>query len=129
MKFVGKALLIILLFGVITFCPIASFRFIEIESTITLLIFSFLFGSITFQLNGAVSRKLGLLAVGNIFGLFWNFIFDYFASAASLIFGEIFDAFYLMVFPLLNMLWIVSFWSLSMAYLSRIQSVGARLTP
>ena len=126
MKFVGKALLIIFLSGIIGFCPIASFRFIEIESTIILLIFSVLFGSITFHLNGTVSRKIGLLAVGNLLGLFWNLVFFHFASAGALAFGEVFDAFYVMVFPFLNMLWIVSFWSISMAYFSKARNIGGR---
>jgi hypothetical protein len=126
MKFVGKAMLFIFLFGVIAFCPIASFRFIEIESTIILLIFSFLFGSIIFQLNGTARRKIGLLAAGNLLGLFWNLVFYNFAVAGTLAFGKIFDAFYVIVFPFLNMLWIVSFWSLSMAYFSKTRIINGR---
>ena len=117
-----KALSLILLFGIVTFCLIASFRFIEVKSTLTLLIFSFLFGSITFLLDGAFGRKIGLLAVGNLLGLFWNFIFHSFSSAGSLAFGKVFEVVYLMIFPFLNMLWIISFWSLSMAYLSKTNS-------
>jgi hypothetical protein len=121
MKFVGKALLFFSLLGVITFCLFASFCFINVESTITLLIFSFLFGTITSQLNGTVIRKIGLLAVGNILGLFWNLVFYQFASVGTSAFGEIFEIFYVMIFPFLNMLWIVSFWSLSMGYFSKVQ--------
>jgi hypothetical protein len=128
MKFLGQALLVILLLGVTTFCPIVSFRFIEIESTITLLIFSVVFGSITFQLNGTVNRKIGLLAVGNLLGLFWNLVFYNFSSAGTLAFGRVFESFYVMVFPFLNMLWIISFWSLSMAYLSKTTNSDQRIT-
>jgi hypothetical protein len=87
----------------------------------TFLIFSFLFGTITSQLNGTVIRKIGLLAVGNILGLFWNLVFYHFASVGTSAFGEIFEIFYVMIFPFLNMLWIVSFWSLSMGYFSKVQ--------
>jgi hypothetical protein len=126
MRFVGKAILFIFLLGVIAFCPIASFRFIEIESTIILLIFSFLFGSIIFQLNGTAQRKIGLLAAGNLLGLFWNLVFYNFAAAGTLVFGKIFDTFYIIAFPFLNMLWIVSFWSLSMAYFSKTRIIDRR---
>jgi len=54
----------------IILCLIVSYRFVNLQSTATLLIFNALFVSLTFQLNGKFNRKLGLLALGNIIGLF-----------------------------------------------------------
>ena len=55
--------------------------FINIETTDTLLIFNFLFLSLTFQLNEGLYRKLGMLALGNVVGVFWNFVLYYFDIA------------------------------------------------
>jgi hypothetical protein len=74
MKIESSRLVLGFLLEAIVLCLITSFRFINIESTVTLLIFNLLFLSLTFQLNGALNRKIGMLALGNIIGLFWNFL-------------------------------------------------------
>jgi hypothetical protein len=113
----------------IALCFITSFRFINIESTATLLIFNLLFLSLTFQLNGTLNRKLGMLALGNIVGLFWNFVLYYFAIAGGAVFGETFHVFYAVFYPLLNFAWIVSFWSLSIAVLPNPKKASAEVNP
>jgi hypothetical protein len=101
----------------IILCLIASYRFVNLQSTATLLIFNTLFVSLTFQLNGKLNLKLGLLALGNLMGLFLNFIFSSFVVAGATSFGETFNNFYTFSYPLLNSLWIVTFWSLSLTVL------------
>jgi hypothetical protein len=108
---------------------ITSFRFINIESTVTLLIFNLLFLSLTFQLNGTLNRKIGMLALGNIIGLFWNFALYFFAIAGVTFFGEIFNVFYAVFYPLLNFMWIVSFWSLSLSVLPNSKGMRAEVKP
>jgi hypothetical protein len=115
MKFEGNRLVSGLFLEAIVLCLIASFRFINIESTVTLLFFNFLFIFLTFELNGTLNRKLGMLALGNIIGLFWNFILYFFTIAGIVYFGEVFDGFYAIFRPFLNFMWIISFWSLSLA--------------
>ena len=129
MKFKANRLVLVLFLEVIALCLIVSFRFINIETVIILLIFNFLFTSLIFQLNGALNRKLGMLALGNIIGLFWNFIFHSFAVVGVVYFGEIFGAFYTIFYPLLNLMWIVSFWSLSLAALPNSQNMHAEAKP
>jgi hypothetical protein len=119
----GNSLVSVLSLEAIALCLIASFRFINIESTIMLLIFNFLFASLTFQLNGTLSRKLGMLILGNIIGLSWNFIFYFFEITGTIQFGKTFDAFYTLFNPLLNLMWIVSFWSLCLAALPNIRNL------
>ena len=103
----------------IILCFIASFRLINIQSTVMLLIFNVLFISLAFQLNGTFNRKLCLLASGNIIGLCWNFIFYSFAVIGTVFFGKIFNVLYTVFFPFLSSLWIVAFWSLSLTVLQR----------
>jgi hypothetical protein len=102
----------------IVLCLIASFRLINLESTVTLLIFNLLFTTLIFQLKGAVNRKLSLLALGNIIGLFWSFVFYSLSAAGTSLFGEGFNVVYAIFYPFLNFTWIVSFWSLSLAILT-----------
>ena len=117
MKFKLSHLVLGLFLETIVLCLITSFRFINIESTATLLILNLLFLSLTFQLNGALNRKIGMLALGNIVGLFWNFVLYFFAIAGVMFFGAAFNVFYAVFYPLLNFIWIVSFWSLSLSVL------------
>ena len=129
MKFNANRLVLVLFFEIIALCLIVSFRFVNIETVIILMIFNFLFTSLIFQLNGTLNRKLGMLALGNIIGLFWNFLFNSFAVVGVVYFGEIFGAFYTIFYPLLNLMWIVSFWSLSLAALPHSQNMHAEAKP
>ena len=122
MKFESSRLVLGLFLEAITLCLITSFRFINIESTVTLLIFNLLFLSITFQLNGSLNRKLGMLALGSIVGLFWNFVLHFFAITGITFFGETFNVFHAVFYPFLNFMWIISFWSLSLAFLPKSKS-------
>ena len=122
MKFESNRLFSGLFLEVIALCVIASFRFINIESTIMLLFFNFLFILLTLELNGTLNRKLGMLALGNIIGLFWNFILYFFTIAGITYFGEVFNGFYAIFCPFLNFMWIVSFWSLSLAAFPRLKN-------
>ena len=116
-------LLVLFFLQLIVLSLMASYRFISFESTITLAIFNFLFASLIFQLNGTTSRKFGLLAAGNFVGLFWNFVFLYFSFAGVTYFGNVFNAFYTIIYPFLNLMWIVPFWALSLSALPRMRMV------
>ena len=94
MKFERNRLVIPLFLEAITLCLIISFRFVNIAATATLLIFNLLFLSIAIYLNGTLNRKLGILTLGNITGLFWNLVLNYFAVAGGAFFGEPFNIFY-----------------------------------
>lgn len=100
-------------------CLIASYSFINDESMITLLIFDVLFVSLAFQLNGTLTRKLSLLAAGTALGLFCNLTFVSFSVAGVEYFGQAFNVFYGISFPVLNTLWIVTFWSLTLTALPK----------
>ena len=83
-----------------------------------LLLFDVLFIFFGFQLTGGLNKKLGLLATCNILGLFWSFILNSIAFGGAILFGEVFTGVFRVILPLLSSMWIVSIWSLSLAYLS-----------
>ena len=107
------------LLQIVALCLLASFRFVSLESTITLVVFNFFFASIIFLLNGTINRKLGILAIGNVVGFFWNLVFNYFSVVGTFYFGKSFEAFYTITYPLLNLMWVVPFWSVSMGFLPK----------
>jgi hypothetical protein len=109
----------VLAFQIIGLCLFSSYRFINLESTIILMIFDLFFVSIIFQLVGSAKKKICLLSLGNLLGLFWNLVFYYFSSAGILLLGHGFEIMYVMFYPFLNLVWMVTFWSLSLAALSR----------
>jgi hypothetical protein len=109
----------ILFVELIILCLALSFLLINVETTIMLLIFNFLFVSFTYQLNGTYTRKTGLLAVGNVLGLFCNFIFVSLSTLGSANLGQAFSVFYAISYPIVNTLWIVTFWSLSLTALPK----------
>jgi hypothetical protein len=127
MKFESSRLVLGLFLEAIALCLIICFRFINIASTATLLIFNLFFLSLIIHLNGTLNRKIGILALGNIMGLFWNFVLYYFAIAGVTFFGEPFNVFYTVSYPFLNFMWIVSFWSLSLAVLPKPKSMQAEV--
>jgi hypothetical protein len=127
MKIENSRLVLGLFVETITLCLIVSFSFINIASTATLLIYNLFFLSLIINLNGTLNRKLGILALGNIIGLFWNFVLHYFAIAGATFFGEPFKFFYAVSYPFLNFMWIVSFWSLSLAVLPKPKNTQAKV--
>jgi hypothetical protein len=106
---------------IVALCLISSSLFINTESLITLLVFDFLFLTLTFRLWGTLIGKLGLLALGNAVGLFCNLVFYSIHIVGVAFFGDGFNVFYAISYPILNLLWVVSFWSLSLAALPKPQ--------
>lgn len=105
---------------------IASLQFINIQSTAILIIFNILFFTLISQLDGSLPKKIFVLAIGNIIGFFWNLIFYYFSIAGYDSFGKAFNVFYTLIYPVLNLMWIVPFWSFSLGFLpKRTKSVLA----
>jgi hypothetical protein len=128
-KFASTSLLSALFLTLIALCVIVAFRFINIESTGALLFFNFFFFLLTLELNGTLNRKLGILAMGSTIGLFWNFILYFFNIAGTAYFGETFNVFYPVFSPFLNFMWIISFWSLSIAAFPRPENLHKEAKP
>ncbi len=115
--------------GAIASYMLLSSSFVSNESVYMLIIFNFLFVSLTFPLDGTLTRKIFMLLIGNIIGLFWNYLFSLFAYTVAYYLGESFNTLYIILSPLVNLIWIVSFWSISLTVLtnSKDKKLGLRL--
>ncbi len=114
-----KEVLVATLFVELVFlCLFLAFQFVNLQSTIALIIYNVLFISTLFQLKGSFTRKMLILAVGNVLGVFWNFLFFQFSNLGIEYFGTVFNAIYVLIFPFINITWVVPFWSLSISLLT-----------
>lgn len=102
----------------ITTYMLLSSPHINNESAPTLIIFNFLFVSLIFPLNGALKTKIFMLLIGNVIDLLWSNLFFLFVYASTYYFGEIFNALYVILNPLINIVWIVSFYCISLTVLA-----------
>jgi len=92
-------------------------RFDE-ESVVMLSTFNFLFVFLIFPLDGKLYIKMLMLLVGNVLGYVWNRLFSLFASVVVLPLSPVFSTVYLILSPFLNLIWIVTYWSLSLTVFS-----------
>jgi len=115
--------------GAIASYMLLSSSFVSSESVYMLIIFNFFFVSLTFPLDGTLTRKLSMLLIGNIIGLFWNYLFSLFAYTVAYYLGDFFNTVYIILSPFVNFIWIVSFWSISLTALtnSKDKKQGLRL--
>ncbi len=116
-----EVLAAVFLVEVIGICLIQSYLIINIQTVITILIFNSLFASLIFQLRGNPIKKLSILTLGSLVGFLCNLLFFNFSTAAVQYFGDefsrAFGAFYNLIFPFLNLIWIVPFWSFTLSVL------------
>ena len=108
-----------LLSGIAILCAFLFLSHFNDESIVLMLvIFNFIFVSLVFPLNGRLTLKVTLLLIGDTIGFLWNAIFYAFTHTAVHL-SEVFNVFYTVLNPLLNLVWIVSFWSISLSFLAR----------
>jgi hypothetical protein len=87
------------------------------ESVVMLSTFNFLFVFLIFPLDGKLYTKMLMLLVGNLLGYVWNRLFSFFASVVVPP-DPVFNTLYLILSPFLNLIWIVTYWSLSLTVFS-----------
>jgi len=110
--------------GVIaTYIILLSFYLVNGEAAFMLMVFDFLFLSLVFPLDGSFVKKIALLLIGNVIGLLWNSLFSSFSHVAACYFGEFLNVLYMILNPLLNLIWVVSFWSISLSVLASSKTV------
>lgn len=103
--------------GIIVSCMLSIFVHAGTEPTSMLIIFNILYVFLTFPLDGELTKKLCMLLIGNVICLLWNNLFLLFAVAAAEYFEGSFEALYIILNPFLNLIWVVSFWSISLTIL------------
>jgi hypothetical protein len=87
-------------------------------SVIILLLFNGFFILILSQLYGNISIKASILIVGNLLGTALNILFYAFAQDIHTLFGLPTCVVLTVTYPILNFVWIVPFWSLSLSLFS-----------
>jgi hypothetical protein len=111
-------LVIGILAGTLASCSVLSLSYVNYQSALMIVIFNFLFVTINFTLKGTLAAKVLMLFLGNAVGLAWNYMFSLLAQVAVAQFGQFFNTLYMLANPFANLVWIVSFWSLSLTTLA-----------
>ena len=89
------------------------------SALISITIFNFLFIFLLFPLEGPLFRKVYLLVAGNIVGLAWYLIHSSFGAASVFYLGaDAFKIITVVIGPIIDLVWIVSVWSLSLSVLA-----------
>jgi hypothetical protein len=101
---------------------------LALESAVILIIFNFLFIPLIFPLRASIMRKLLLLSVGNLIGVSWNVFFTLLVLAVVNYVGDFVNTLYLVLSPFVNLIWIVSFWSISLSVLANARTKGLSQT-
>jgi hypothetical protein len=107
-----------LLLGLIASCIFLFSPFAGRESVVMLVAFNLLYVFLIFPLRGKLAKKAFMLLAGNGIGFAWNNLFPVVAGFVAGAMGDVFNTFYLILNPFLNLIWIVSHWSLSITVLS-----------
>jgi len=103
--------------GTIASCIVWSLPTVNSESALMLTFFNIFFIFTIFPLNGSLKRKTFLLVIGNFLGLIWNLVFSFLVYGVTDGFEESFNASNVILAPLVNIVWIVTFWSVSLSLL------------
>ena len=94
-------------------------RILNESALISIAVFNFLFIFLLFPLEGQLFRKVYLLVAGNLVGLVWHFIKLSFRAASVFYLGAgAFKIITVVVGPIIDLIWIVSVWSLSLSVLA-----------
>lgn len=112
-------LLLCLFLVVITFCLVFSYSLSD-RFTLALIVFNVFFASLFFQLNGSRITKTVILAAGNLLGLFWSWLFQKLAIVGYSFFGDSSNVVFSIIYPILTLLWMVPFWSISLSFLPQL---------
>ena len=124
MKIISK-LTLVLISVLLAFCLIVTYRYIDLQSFVTLLIFDGVFIILFTQLKGDIIVKLSLVLAGNVLGMIWNFAFH--LLAVQMAFNQMvqpiwLSLFYTVAYPFLNIFWVIAFWSFSLTKLTPIKT-------
>jgi len=89
---------------------------------VSIAVFNFLFIFLIFPLEGPLLRKTFLLLSGNIVGLAWYLVKSSFGAASAYYLGVgAFKVLYVVMGPIIDLIWIVSVWSLGLSFLASTQ--------
>ena len=93
-------------------------RGLDLSALVAIIVFNFLFVFLLFPLEGTLHRKTVLLLVGNTVGVLWYIIQLSFTDAFYFLNTETFRVVFLVAKPLIDFVWIVAVWSISLSMLT-----------
>ncbi len=117
---VGSGLAAVIIIAAFQLVPLLS-----LSAQIAIILFNLLFVFLLFPLEGPLLRKVGLLFAGNVVGALWYLIRAAFQEA-SVLFLSIyaFKIIAVVLSPIIDFIWIVSLWSLSLSVLASAKKRG-----
>lgn len=111
---VGSGLAAVIILAHFQLVPLLS-----LSALIAIILFNLLFVFLLFPLEGSLLRKVGLLFAGNFVGALWYIIQSAFQEASVFFMSiDAFKVIAVVVTPIINFIWIVSLWSLSLSVLT-----------
>jgi hypothetical protein len=119
MKIADTLLVVLCAFSIIL-CLIISFSLLKWpESTAILFLINLFFIPLLSQLGGNLSAKACILMAGNFTAVILNVLLFNFAKSLHDFFGLPTSALLMIIYPILTLMWIVPFWSLTLSLLSK----------
>lgn len=117
---VGSSLAAVIILAHFQLVPLLS-----LSALIAIVLFNLLFVFLLFPLEGSLLRKVGLLSAGNVVGALWYLIRSAFQEASVLYLSiDAFKIIATVVSPIIDFIWIVSLWSLSLSVLASAKKRG-----
>jgi hypothetical protein len=102
-------------------------RKLDLPALVAIIFFNLLFVFLLFPLEGPLLRKVVLLIAGNSVGALWYIIQLSFEDAFFFLNTDLFKIIVLVAKPLIDFVWIVSVWSLSLSVLASYRRKTERL--
>ena len=102
-------------------------RKLDLPSLVTIIFFNLLFVFLLFPLEGPLLRKVVLLIAGNSVGTLWYIIQLSFKDAFLFLNADLFKIIFIVAKPLVDFVWIVAVWSLSLSVLASYRGKMERL--
>lgn len=103
------------------------FSFLSLSSLIAIILFNVLFVFLLFPLGGSLLRKVGLLFAGNVVGVLWYLVRSALQEASVLLLSEeAFKIITVVLSPVIDFIWKVSLWSLSLSVLASARKTRGR---
>jgi hypothetical protein len=119
---VGSCLAVVIILADFQLVP-----FLSLSSLIAIILFNLLFVFLLFPLGGSLLSKVSLLFAGNIVGVLWYLIQSAFQEASVLFLSEeAFKIITVVLSPIIDFIWIVSLWSLSLSVLASARKTKRR---
>jgi hypothetical protein len=116
-----KSLMLIICAETIILCSGGAYLSNNFHCLLTLLILNFFFITILYPLKGNSFTKAGMLSIGNLLGVSINSLYYFFIITINNYFSVPLNILINIGYPILTLMWIVPFWSLTLTLLTAVK--------